>query len=482
MRFNGLLMIIAGLAVGCLSAVAMPLSLDSCRVMAIANNKQMRIKNERLRGAGYQKKEALAAYLPSIDFAGGYMYNQKEISIFDKDQLLPTKSFDPATGTYQFNLVTDPATGAPVKDPDGQYIPQTVALIPKESMTYDIHNVFFGAITLTQPIFMGGKIVAMNKITGYAEQLARELRDDEAENIIYAVDAAYWQVVSLKAKQELAVSYVALLDTLQHNVSAMVAQGVATRSDLLSVDVKLNQAQVDLVKVENGLSLSRMALAQLCGLPVHAPLTVADEGLGGDSDAMPETLLSFNIEDVYSRRHDVRALELGARITEQQARVAMASMMPNVALIGSYSFSNPNMFNGFSKKFAGTFQVGAMVSIPLWHWGGNYNKYRAAKTEHVISELTLADAKEKIDLQVNQAAFKAQEAVKTFLMTRANLVKADENLRQATLGFREGIMTTDNVMEAQTAWLKANSEKIDAEIDVHLCDTYLSKVLGLLNY
>lgn len=126
--------------------------------------------------------------------------------------------------------------------------------------------------------------------------------------------------------------------------------------------------------------------------------------------------------------------------------------------------------------------MGAMVTIPIWHWGGNYNKYRAAKTQQVISELTLADAKEKIDLQVNQAAFKAQEAVKTYQMTRANLAKADENLRQATLGFREGVMTSDNVMEAQTAWLKANSEKIDAEIDVHLCDTYLSKVLGLLDY
>lgn len=480
MRFKVLLMML-GLLATVTPAVAEPLSLDSCRAMAIANNKQMRIKNEALRGAGYQKKEAFAAYLPSIDFAGGYMYNQKNLSIFDSDQLLPTKSFDPKTGSYQFNLVTDPATGAPVKGPNGQYIPETVALIPKDAMTFDVHNVFFGAITLTQPIFMGGKIVAMNKITGYAEQLARELRDGEAENVIYAVDAAYWQVVSLRAKQRLAVSYVALLDTLHHNVQAMLDQGVATRSDLLSVDVKLNQAQVDLVKVDNGLVLSRMALAQLCGLPVHTPLTVADEGLDSTSTAMPSLLSDFNINDVYARRHDVRALELGTKITEQQKRVAMSAMMPNVALIGSYSFSNPNMFNGFSKKFAGAFQVGAMVTIPIWHWGGNYNKYRAAKTQQVISELTLADAKEKIDLQVNQAAFKAQEAVKTYQMTRTNLAKADENLRQATLGFREGVMTTDNVMEAQTAWLKANSEKIDAEIDVHLCDTYLSKVLGLLD-
>ena len=67
-------------------------------------------------------------------------------------------------------------------------------------------------------------------------------------------------------------------------------------------------------------------------------------------------------------------------------------------------------------------------------------------------------------------------------MTRSNLAKANENLRQATLAFREGIMTADNVMEAQTAWLKANSENIDAEIDERLTSTYLSKVLGTMTY
>ncbi len=123
-----------------------------------------------------------------------------------------------------------------------------------------------------------------------------------------------------------------------------------------------------------------------------------------------------------------------------------------------------------------------MVSIPIWHWGGNYNKYRAAASDETIMKLQLEDAKEMVDLQVNQAAFKAQESIKTYLMTETNLAKAQENLRTATLGFREGVVTTDDVMAAQTAWLKAHSENIDAMIDVQLCDVYLSKVLGTLKY
>ncbi len=475
--------LIAAVTVGGLGCRAQELTsssvvpLDSCRQMALRNNKQLRVQAEKVKAAGFQKKEAFAAYLPAIDFAGGYVYNQKNLSIFDSDQHLPVQVFD-GKG-YQFDLVTGP-DGVPVKGPDGSYIPKEVAYLPKDAMTYNIHNVFFGAVTLTQPIYMGGKIVAMNKLTDYAKQLAESMHDNGAEDIIYAVDAAYWQVVSLKAKHELAVKYVALLDTLHYNVNAMVEQGVATRSDLLTVDVKLNSANVDLVKVENGLSLSRMALAQLCGLPVNTVFTLEDEQL--DRDDLQPVATSYNMADVYSRRHDLRALELGVKISEQESRVAMSSMLPNLALVGAYSFSNPNMFNGFKRKFNGAFSVGATLTIPIWHWGGNYNKYRAAKTNETIMKLQVEDAKEMIQLQVSQAAFKTNEAEKTYIMTTANLDKANENLRQANLAFREGMQTVQNVMEAQTAWLKANSENIDAEIDVNLCHVYLSKVLGTMEY
>lgn len=456
-------------------------SLDSCRSMALESNKALMMSRERMKSAKYAKKEAFAAYLPALDFVGGYAYNQREISIFDSDQLLPTKTFNASTGQYDFNLVTNPETGLPVKAPDGQYIPSTVALIPKDAMTFDIHNVFFGAVTLTQPIFMGGRIVALNRMAEAAEKLYSKLNESEAQNVIYAVDAAYWQVVSLNAKHRLAVSYVNLLDSLSYDVHRLVQEGFATRSDQLSVDVKLNAAQVDLVKVENGLKLSRMLLAQVCGLPVDTVLNLDDEAApnviednAGDTDRV------IDMEQVYERRPDVQALNLAIDVAQQKKNVARASMLPTVALIGAYEFSNPNMNDGFKKRFGGGFSVGATITIPLWHWGGNLAKYRQAESAQVIARLELQDARDKIALQVNQASLKTDEAYKTYQMTCANLAKADENLRTATLGYQEGVATTDNVMEAQTAWLKAHSEQIDAMIEVKLCDTYLRKALGTL--
>lgn len=428
-------------------------SLDSCRAMALRNNKQLLISKARIEGARYQKKEAKAAYLPALDFIGGYTYNQKNLSILGSDQLLP------------------------IKNANGDFLPEA-ALIPKEALTFDIQNVFFGALTLTQPVYMGGKIIALNNIANYASQLAVVQKEYEAENIVYEVDVAYWQVVSLGAKQRLAESYVALLDTLKYNVDAMIREGVATPSDQLRVEVNRNEAHVDLIKVKNGLSLSRMALAQLCGLPIDSDLRLEDED--NRSIVVPLFAENENIESVYARRKDIQQLELGVEVTHQQSRVELSTMLPKVSIIGTYEFTNPNMYSGFSKDFDGGFSVGVMVSVPLWHWGGNYNKYKASQTNETVMRLNLADAKEKVALQVQQASYKAQEAVKTYKMTLENLASADENLRQAQIGFKEGVMTVDNVMEAQTAWLKANSERIDAQIDVQLCDTYLKKVLGLL--
>lgn len=297
--------------------------------------------------------------------------------------------------------------------------------------------------------------------------------------MIYNVDAAYWQVVSLKAKQRLAEGYVSLVESLDNDVKALVEQGVATRSTLLSVDVKLNEAQIALTKVNDGLVLSRMLLAQVCGMPVNEQFTLADE----DKETLAETKLrptSIDMNNVYAKRHDIHSLELAVKIFDQKAKVARSEMLPTIAAVGAYHAMNPNTYNGFANKFGFAFSVGAMVKIPIWHWGGLSNKYKAAVTEARMKQVELDDVREKIQLQVSQASFKYQEAYKTYDMTCKNLRVAEENLRVAQVAFKEGVSTSDDVLKAQTAWLAANSEKIDAEINVRLCDVYLSKVMGEL--
>lgn len=165
------------------------------------------------------------------------------------------------------------------------------------------------------------------------------------------------------------------------------------------------------------------------------------------------------MQDVYSRRQDLEVIRQGISVLSQREKLAMGQMLPKVAVVGAYEFSNPNLNNGFQKRFGGGFSVGATVAIPIWHWGGNYNHYRATKSATNAQRLMLEDLEEKVELQVKQAKFSFQEAFKTYEMTKSNMASADENLRSAQIGFREGVMTTNDVIAAQTAWLQANSEK-----------------------
>ena len=155
-------------------------------------------------------------------------------------------------------------------------------------------------------------------------------------------------------------------------------------------------------------------------------------------------------------------------------------MLPSLALTGGYLVSNPSLLNGFENKFRGMWNVGIMLSEPIFHWNEGIYKVKAAKSEVNIARLQQTEAQEKIELQVNQSLFKNTEAQKRLALSEKNMEKAEENLRYADKGFKEGVVPVTNVMEAQTAWLSAQSDRIDAQIDLKLAQTYLQKAMGTL--
>ena len=443
------------------------------------------ISNEKINAAHYQHKAAFTNYLPSFSATGTYMRNQKEFSLLNNDQ----KAALSGLGT---NLA------GPLQQAAGiiaQLHPEIASQIPAlgasltsafneagsslvDALRTDTRNVYAGAITLTQPLYMGGKIRAYNKITKYAEELAQQQHQGGMQEVIMSTDQAYWQVISLVNKKKLTEGYLKLLQQLDSDVEKMIAEGVATKADGLSVRVKVNEAEMTLTKVEDGLSLARMLLCQLCGIDLSSPITLADENMEDIPLLTPET--HFDMSTAYANRPEIRSLELATQIYKQKINVTRAEHLPSIALMGNYMVTNPSVFNSFENKFKGMWNVGVMVQIPIWHWGEGIYKTKAAKAEARIAQYQLQDAREKIELQVNQSAFKVKEASKKLVMATKNMEKADENLRYATLGFKEGVIATSNVLEAQTAWLSAQSEKIDAQIDVKLTEIYLKKSLGTL--
>ena len=445
--------------VSCMHAQRM-LTLEECRNLAIQNNKELQISGEKIKMADNEKKAAFTKYFPQLSANGAYMWNQKDINLLDMGALSSSLSSS-LGGLAQLPMIQHLMSGVN----DMQHL--------------DVQNIWVGNVSLVQPVFMGGKIVNYNQITKFAKQLAESMNNLQLQDLIYKTDETYWQVISLVNKKKLADAYVDLLRKMDSDVTAMIYEGVATEADGLSVKVKLNEAEMAQTKVENGLALTRMLLAQICGLSLEEDLSLADEKL--DNFPVETTQASADLNEAFMNRNELRSLDLATKIYKRKERIAMAEKLPNVAIEANYFVTNPNVFNGFKNDFAGMFNVGVMVKVPLsgW-WEGTYRR-NSAKAETRIKTLEWQDAREKIELQVNQSVYKVNEAGKKLIASSRNMENAEENLRRANFGFEEGVIPALNLMEAQTAWVSARSSLIDAQIEVKLTEVYLSKALGKLS-
>ena len=477
------------------------LTLDSCRQMALRNNRQMGVSKLKQDVAVNLRKSARTKYLPHVSALGTYQYTSESVSLLNDQQKQALPQMGSAVvGGLQNELaqlstklpmenISLVLSGMGIKMEDlknlndaemqklgGQLNGVGQSLV--DALDTDTRHLFAGSVMLVQPVFMGGSIIALNKMADINEDLQQNSMEARRQATIYNAERVYWQVVSLKHKQRLAESYLELVKKLSADVNKMIEEGVATRSDGLSVEVKVNEAEMTLTKVNDGLVLAKMLLCQTIGLPVNETVILADED--SENIAVVELEPRLDVETAVQNRPELKMLEDGVALSKQVTNVLKAGNLPMVALTGGYAVTNPSLFNGFERKFRGFWNVGVMVRVPIWNWGDVMYKVRASKGATSMANLQLAEAREMIELQVNQNTFKVGEANKKLLMAQTNIQRADENLRTANLGFREGVISPTTVMEAQTAWLQAQSQKIDAEIDVKLSQVELQKAQGTL--
>ena len=482
------------------------LTLDSCRAMALRNNKQMAVQKVKQDVAHNLRKAAFTKYLPHFSAIGSYEHTSRSISLLNdqQKQSLPQLGTATAAGLQQSTGSMGQTMeqlggvlaqmGIPLEgfqQMAGQMQQQMGEGIQKiatdlngvgqgivDAFNTDTRNIWAGSVLFTQPLFMGGSIVALNRIAKINEDMVENSADARQQSTLYATEQAYWQVVSLRHKQKLAKAYLDLVKKFDEDVHKMIDEGVATKSDGLSVDVKVNEAEMTLTRINDGLVLSKMLLCQTIGLPINEQITLAEENT--EQIAVVKLMPQLEVEQAVENRPELKMLQNTVDMSRQATNILKAGHLPQMALTGGYAVSNPNVFNGFEKKFAGFWNVGVLVRIPIWNWGNTMYKIRASKGATTIANLELEEARDLIELQVNQMTYKVDEANKRLVMAQSNIQRADENLRTANLGFKEGVITPTTVMEAQTAWLQAQSQKIDAEIEVKLSQVELQKSLGTL--
>ena len=450
------------------------LSLDSCRARALEANAGLKRSELKRTEAEALEKVALWQMLPKVSANGTYNWMEKSTNLLSEEQKERLNNLSGIVQEDLSNAIQQEFGGIPILG--GTIATALTNLISSSTLTSNINNVgqritealetdtrnvVAGTVTVTQPVFMGGKLMAMHKMASLAKELSSVEYDRAKESLLIAVDEAYWQVVSVKHKKELAEQYAALLDTLTHDVEEMVAAEVATKGDLMKVRVKLNEAQMNLTKATNGLALAKMLLAERCGMPLDSDFDVAEGegGIGRENDLSDHYIPTLEMDSVWGNRKEMKMLRISDAVT------------------GGYLVSNPNLFNGFANEFGGTFFAGVVVNVPILH-GGSFYSLKAAKAKREEVKWQMEEARELIELQVNKVRHELELAYKKMAQAKSDLENAEENLKLADESFAAGMASSSDLMAAQTAWLKAKGEVLDAEIEIEMGKVYLKQAMG----
>ena len=412
-------------------------SLEECIQMATASNELLKAEELKIDMAKAKKGEVGVNFFPKVSLGAAYSHIEDPLQLIDWDHAL-------------LGL--------------GQYLPGKI----KDKTAIDLGNTRVGTVSFVQPIFMGGKIINGYKMASSAVDLAGIMMETKERELELSVEETYWQVVTLSSKLELATKLTALLDEAVANVDLAVKEGVATEADALSIRVKQSDANQLRLKVGNGLSLSKMLLAQKCGLGLESDYRLADEvtldTARNEVIDMPILLSEQEISGGIDARPEVRALETADKIFAAKERVELADALPKVVLLGGYTTINPNLFAGMQDEYGGSWHVAVGLQIPLTDIYTGITKRKGAAAERGIKQRQLTDAREKINLQIHQLLLNNQEAYKQLSAAKLSLSSADETLRQAQLGYKEGVIPLLVLTEAQTSWSAAYDSYIDAAI------------------
>lgn len=467
-------------------------TLQNCRDLALNNSVSAQVQEESMLAAKYNRQAALAMMFPRLSANGGYMWNSRNIHLAANEHAFPfgTASVG-GDGTTSFqwsdqsivSQIGPFVQGTPLEQPftylsnvAGQGISGAYGKL-YDLLSVDVQHVLVAQVGVMQPIYTGGRLTQMYHISKSLENLAAIRSKANHDDIIYKVDEAYWRVVAVSHKKALAEQYYELLVKLESDVTEAVNEGMATQSDLLKVMTKKGEAEVKRLQADNGLTLSRMALAQVCGLPLSQVFELDDTGLG-DTQLPVDQLAA---QDAVSGRSEMQLVEEVEKIAKSSAKLASAGLQPNIIAAANYVYTNPNVENGVRSDWNGSgfFNAGVVVNVPIAH-ADAILRYKAAKHAAKVATLKTEETRELLTLQTTQANQKLMEAQQKIVWARMTEKNAAEVLRMAEESYEAGMITSSDLMMAQTAWLAAAGDVIDAEVEAKTSETKLRKYLRTL--
>lgn len=429
------------------------LSLKECRELALKYNKELAASAKQTESARYMERSYRGNFFPNFTANGTGLYSNADGSYGIAGGNLPTFLPD--------------ANGQPV--PNGGF-----AYFPGINLDYKIGWAYMGGIQMEQPLYMGGKIRAAYRAARLGRQMAQMNETLTETEVILKTDQAYAQTVKAREMTVVANKYHDVLTELKKNVDSAHKHGLKPKNDVLKVQVKLNESELNIRKAENALRLATMNLCHLIGKPLSAEVHVAD-----DFPAI-EQGLNIQTSDITSRP-EYGILDKKIAIARQQVKLNRSELLPQIGVRGSYSYVHGLEVNEQNFLDQASFSVLLNVSIPLFHFGERSNKVRAAKAQLAQARLQQQDLTEQMLLELMQAANNLDETKLESELSDRALQQAEENMRVSKSQYEAGLETLSDHLEAQALWQQAYETQIDAHFQLYLNQVKYLKAAGMLH-
>lgn len=428
------------------------LSLEQCRTMALKYNKEIAASVRQTESARYTAKSYKGNFFPNFSLSGTGLYSNADGSFGIAGGNLPT--FLP--------------------DATGQFLPNNgFAYFPGIDLNYKIGMVYMGGVQVEQPLYMGGKIRAAYKMSLLGKEMAQMNESLTASEVILQTDEAYAQVIKAREMKKVAEKYNAVLTELMKNVKSAHKHGLKPQNDVLKVQVRLNESELNIRKAENALRLATMNLCHCIGKPLDADIRTSD-----DFPAVEENTAA-GVSDI-TARPEYAILNQQVAIAGQQVKLNRSELLPRIGIKGSYDYMHGLEVNNQNLFDKGSFSVLLNVSVPLFHFGERINKVRAAKAKLEQTRLQQENLNEQMLLELTQAANNLDEARLECELADRSLQQAEENMRVSKSQYDVGLETLSDHLEAQALWQQAYETKVDTRFRLYLNHVAYLKATGAL--
>lgn len=340
-------------------------------------------------------------------------------------------------------------------------------------------------ITLTQPLYAGGKILTGKKLSKLGESIAAEQKRMTMMDVLVEADNAYWTLIAVRQKVKMLDSYKEQMDSLYTQVKTAVDAGLATENELLRIEASRSDILYQMQKARNGEDLCRMSLCRITGVDTQTKLELTDTTIYVNEPG----LLAADING----RPELNLLNYQVEAMQKQIQMSRADMLPTVGLVAGYAYygniklnSMVDAGNGTMVPYSQEFRdgIGAVmlsVKIPIFQWGANLKKVKKAKLDFKNAELEFSKNSRLMNLEAQSALKNVYDGYQLIKTAETGLKQAEENLRVTNNKYNVSMALLTDLLDAQSQWKQAKSNLIEAQTQYKIYETEYLRATGKLN-